>query len=759
MLGKSASVSDIFGNLTPSQIADLFPKYYRDALPEVSKMMGATAGGGRSYGGGGRSSGGGGGSSYVPSPPSLTDQILKEAGVQRPGGKDARVSGTGNLDGKFRIQKMVYDGFTSAGFSHKQAMALTAEVGRENGYRAKFMFGVHSDPANAATNLGMLSMQGPRLTALKEHLAIEGRIGPDGSLIQDQETINSMARFYKKEMQTTENSAKTQEFLANPDIDRDRAGYLLGTGYIRWRYDDPRYASHHEYRNQYYSEIENSLTNFDIKEATAVPELSNQNTNADTDLAISGLVPGEGPTANVTPTPAIPFDVSKLSPELKAEYEKAPEIDKKLLEEAIKKLGYEKANAKAASLKDGVSGETATAIKREAGLRVDSPRFSVIGGHMEGVNQKLANVLRSATNDLPEGYHVKVVSGKDDRSTTKNHPNGLAIDVKIFDDAGNELPYNKYSPGWKTYEKLYRSVKIRGEELYPGEKFIWGGAWYVSNRTPADAMHYQIVDPTVAGSAQTSGAYSFENGLNKPFADQVALSPEEREAWDNSVRERIKAERIESATATVAPPNESAATQPPVAQTPPGTAPAPAPDSSASAPPAATPAPASDIAQTPLVPPASPGQPTATPVEPPAKDPARLATGGMVPNSINEDLSVMDNRTGEVLAQVSPNEKLTTTPNGLKVESAHQQVADQTMAENSIGNPSSPTPEKAAKQQQQVVGGMKSQAVDVQKTPDYLGEIASMGTVVYSPSQARAMRQATLGNVYGHYGRGTASDT
>jgi hypothetical protein len=54
-LGKSSSVSDIFGNLTPSQIADLFPKYYRDALPGISGLMNATAGGTSHYTGGGGS--------------------------------------------------------------------------------------------------------------------------------------------------------------------------------------------------------------------------------------------------------------------------------------------------------------------------------------------------------------------------------------------------------------------------------------------------------------------------------------------------------------------------------------------------------------------------------------------------------------------------------------------------------------------------------------------------------------------------------
>ena len=78
--------------------------------------------------------------------------------------------------------KMTYDAFTAAGFSHKQSLALTAEVGRENGFQEKFMFGTHSDPYNNATNLGMLSMQGPRLTNLKEALKNEGRFDVIGVL-------------------------------------------------------------------------------------------------------------------------------------------------------------------------------------------------------------------------------------------------------------------------------------------------------------------------------------------------------------------------------------------------------------------------------------------------------------------------------------------------------------------------------------------------------------------------------------------------
>lgn len=174
-----------------------------------------------------------------------------------------------------------------------------------------------------------------------------------------------------------------------------------------------------------------------------------------------------------------------------------------------------------------------------------SERLYYNHGNLKGVDPRLLTVLRASSKDLPPGYHAEIISGHDGRTTgTKNHPNGLAVDLQIFDDKGKMVRYNGNSPGWKYYEAMYRSVHIRGQEMYPGQEFIWGGAWISKAAGRGDPMHYQIRQP-VPGSSQGSGQYSFEHGLNPnhPFAREGGqLTPQERQAYDASVQARVAEE-------------------------------------------------------------------------------------------------------------------------------------------------------------------------------------------------------------------------
>jgi len=174
-----------------------------------------------------------------------------------------------------------------------------------------------------------------------------------------------------------------------------------------------------------------------------------------------------------------------------------------------------------------------------------SERLFYKQGNLKGVDPRLLTLLRSSTKDLPPGFHAEIISGHDGRSTgTRNHPNGLAVDLQIFDNNGKMVRYNGNSPGWKYYESLYRSVHIRGQQMYPHQEFIWGGAWISHAAGRGDPMHYQIREP-VPGSSQSSGKYSFENGLSpsSPFyAEGGSLSPEERKSYDASVRARMSEE-------------------------------------------------------------------------------------------------------------------------------------------------------------------------------------------------------------------------
>lgn len=158
-------------------------------------------------------------------------------------------------------QMMVYKAWRSAGLSDNQARIITAEVGRENDYQSKYLFGGHSDPANNKYNLGMISWQKERGEALHDYLKKLGLI-QNGKILKTQEALNAQAMFALKEM--TENSRfdrTKKEFLSNPDVDYAKGTEVLGNNYIAWRYNDSKYASHHGRRDDHYNKLNAELGN------------------------------------------------------------------------------------------------------------------------------------------------------------------------------------------------------------------------------------------------------------------------------------------------------------------------------------------------------------------------------------------------------------------------------------------------------------------------------------------------------------------
>jgi len=150
----------------------------------------------------------------------------------------------------------IYRAYLGAGFSDAQARALAAETGRETGFQSQYLYGTHDDPANRATNFGLMSFQGPRREQILYYLQQAGRINEQGQVIPGPETLLAQARFVRREIETSPEYARTRQvFLQNPNIDPESAAEVLGRNYIRWRYDDPRYATHHATRRGYLAQI------------------------------------------------------------------------------------------------------------------------------------------------------------------------------------------------------------------------------------------------------------------------------------------------------------------------------------------------------------------------------------------------------------------------------------------------------------------------------------------------------------------------
>lgn len=133
-------------------------------------------------------------------------------------------------------QTGVLHAFLKAGFSKNQAIALTAEVGRENDYNSKDLYGYHKDAANGKVNMGMISWQGDRAKRLEAHMQSKGLI-KNGKMVQGQAALDAQAEFVKWEIDNNSDYSKTkQAFANNPNADPEAYAKTLGTNYVRWAY-------------------------------------------------------------------------------------------------------------------------------------------------------------------------------------------------------------------------------------------------------------------------------------------------------------------------------------------------------------------------------------------------------------------------------------------------------------------------------------------------------------------------------------------
>lgn len=151
--------------------------------------------------------------------------------------------------------EMVLQALKNAGFNDNQARILGAEIGREGGFLDRNLWGYHTDAHNGLTNVGMISWQGKRGTAIKKHLQEAGLI-KNGKIVKGQASLDVMAKFIVHEMRTNPLYAQTKRlFLDNPNVDYATGSRVLGKNYILWRYDDRRYTKGHKNRDHFYKKL------------------------------------------------------------------------------------------------------------------------------------------------------------------------------------------------------------------------------------------------------------------------------------------------------------------------------------------------------------------------------------------------------------------------------------------------------------------------------------------------------------------------
>lgn len=189
-------------------------------------------------------------------------------------------------------QLRVYKAFKAAGFSEQQARIFTAEVGRENSYNPKFLFGGHADP-KSGHNLGMISWQGSRRTQLVSMLREKGAITQQGTIVPNQKGLDAQCSFIMWELKNTEKKVGSK-FLANPNISYKDGAYLIGKFYIRWAIDNPTYkAKGIKNRDAFYNMLLKQLGAKDGDAKSSVTANAGGSTGAASPLA-NNAIPSKG---------------------------------------------------------------------------------------------------------------------------------------------------------------------------------------------------------------------------------------------------------------------------------------------------------------------------------------------------------------------------------------------------------------------------------------------------------------------------------
>ena len=138
------------------------------------------------------------------------------------------------------MQQRVIDSFMRNGLTQNQAEILSATIGREGDVLPDKIFGVHTDAANQKTNIGMMSWQGSRGTALKAEMSRQGLLKPDGTMIQSDAAIDAQTKFLLNEMRTNPMYADTKTaFLDNPNPTYEGTKGVFQKNFVRW---NPRVA-------------------------------------------------------------------------------------------------------------------------------------------------------------------------------------------------------------------------------------------------------------------------------------------------------------------------------------------------------------------------------------------------------------------------------------------------------------------------------------------------------------------------------------
>lgn len=208
---------------------------------------------------------------------------------------------------------MVVQAGLNNGLSLNQAQILAAEIGRENAFQDKYLWGTHYDPYNKAVNAGIISWQGKRARGLMNYLQAQG-VMEGGKIVKGQKSLDAQMAYLLNEMRTQKDYAPSKKlFLDNPNVDYNTGVRVLGKNFIRWRIDDPAYAAKGaRNRDGFYKKITGITPQAGVPDGAAQPPTPPQSVQQDSVTPANDTSPMLPPTE--TSMVALPRNNSMMQP-------------------------------------------------------------------------------------------------------------------------------------------------------------------------------------------------------------------------------------------------------------------------------------------------------------------------------------------------------------------------------------------------------------------------------------------------------------
>lgn len=504
-LAQSGAISDLISSLTPGQLVNLFPRYYRDKLPDVGEAVSSLGGalsdsaryvGGGGGGGGGGGDGGGGGSAPN-TPPKLTveeqtamllkvgidvSDITGSIGSEGLSIDDERLKALKNLtdnqlassglqkvqteDGKTLIKKVAPEAlqlsdeaaldkfkktFPPTTFSPRERATLDFIAKREGssdpdvvfgGERYKERLGLDKKPLTEHTISEVINVIMPRLRELSKDDGYGRR--DDGKLVG------------------------TSAVGSGQMIEGTLIANLRALGIPEDQWDELKLDKDLQERL--------TLQNFKssgIGDPNAPPstwdhrELGDQYESLNQGRRKPGMTQAEA------------SEIENASPERP----KNPQEDISP-QEAKQKLAELEIQQEQQSLTQTLFDQTQTQVAQSGSLgkfeqQGSNDQFGITGTAsqrgLEEVDSRLVDIMKKATEEFP--LRGRLFSGK--RDDDGGHGKGLATDMEIFDESGRPLGSYK-SP---QTANIYAMFALKAREIqmrdYPelADDFVWGGGF------------------------------------------------------------------------------------------------------------------------------------------------------------------------------------------------------------------------------------------------------------------------------------------